>query len=276
MSALRCRQQTRKGPHMSITIKQGLAFFGLGLLAAGAQAQTAQAPAGATLTGNVTLVSQYISRGFRQTWGKPALQGGVDGAHPSGMSAGIWMSTVSNKFIEDATLEVDLYGGYSGTAGALGYSALLYYYVYPGAEYAATATSYNYGELSLGMTYKMLYAKYNHTVTRDFFGITNARGTGYLDLGANIDLGSGLTLGLHVGQARVAGAGNDIWDWRDARVALTRALGGGWSVTGAYTKADGDTNVYDAYTLGIPNSAGVVESSNPAAGTLTIGVTRTF
>lgn len=262
---------------MSNTIKQGLALFGLGLLAASAQAQSPEAPVGATLISNVTLVSQYVSRGFRQTWGKPALQGGIDYVHPpSGMSAGIWMSTVSNKFIEDATLEVDLYGGYSGSAGALGYSAVLYYYGYPGAEYAATATSYNYGELALGLTYKMLYAKYNHTFTRDFFGITNARGTGYLDLGANIDLGSDLTLGLHVGQARVAGAGNDIWDWRDVKVSLTRALGGGWGVTGAHTKADGATNVYDAYTLGIPNSAGVIATSNPAAATFTIGVSRSF
>ncbi len=27
---------------------------------------------------NVTFASQYISRGFQQTWGKPALQGGLD------------------------------------------------------------------------------------------------------------------------------------------------------------------------------------------------------
>jgi uncharacterized protein (TIGR02001 family) len=261
---------------MSCSIQHRLSFCAITLLAASAQAQTPAALAGATLTSNVTLVSQYISRGFRQTWGKPALQGGIDYVLPSGLSAGIWASTVSNKFIEDATLEVDLYGGYSGTAGDLGYSALYYYYVYPGAEYAATATSYNYGELSLGMTWKMLYGKYNYTTTRDFFGITNARGTGYLDLGANIDLGSGLTLGLHVGQGRVAGTGNDIWNWRDAKVALSKTLGGGWSVNGAYTKANGATNVYDNYTLGIPNSAGVIPTSNPAVGTLTIGVTRTF
>jgi uncharacterized protein (TIGR02001 family) len=258
------------------SIRNSLAIAGLGLLATGVQAQTPEAPAGATLTSNVTLVSQYISRGFRQTWGKPALQGGADIVHPGGLSAGIWMSTVSNKFIEDATLEVDLYGGYSGTAGDLGYSALLYYYVYPGAEYAATATSYNYGEVSAGLTWKMVYAKYNHTFTRDFFGITNARGTGYLDLGANVDLGAGMTLGLHVGQGRVAGSGNAIWNWRDARVALTKTLGGGWSVIGAYTKADGATDVYDAYTLGVADSAGVIASSNPAVGTFTIGVTRTF
>ena len=53
---------------------------------------------------NVTLASQYISRGFRQGWGKPALQGGADYAHPSGWSVGTWMSSVSNRFIENGTL----------------------------------------------------------------------------------------------------------------------------------------------------------------------------
>ena len=51
----------------------------------------ATAPAAAPaspFTANVTIASQYVSRGFRQTWGKPAIQGGVDYAHPSGLFAG--------------------------------------------------------------------------------------------------------------------------------------------------------------------------------------------
>ena len=244
--------------------------------AATEDAKPAAAAPATTMTANVTLASQYISRGFRQTWGKPALQGGFDIVHPSGFSAGIWMSTVSNRFIEDATLEVDLYGGYTGTAGPIGYSALLYYYKYPGAEYHATGVSYDYGELSLGMTYKFFYAKYNSTYTKDFFGITHARGTGYLDVGANVDLGSGYTLNLHVGDGRVHGAGNDIWNWRDAKVGVTKAFDGGWAVSGAYTKAHGATNAYDAYTLGVPDSSGKVAVSNPAVGTFVVALTKTF
>lgn len=236
----------------------------------------AAAPGGATITGNVTLASQYISRGFRQTWGKPALQGGADYVHPSGFSAGTWLSTMSNRFIEDGTLEWDLYGGYSGSAGDIGYSAIVYYYKYPGAEFKATGTSYDYGELSLGATYKFVYAKYNHTYTRDFFGITNARGTGYLDAGANIDVGAGCTLNLHVGQGRVNGTGNDIWNWRDYKLGITRVFSGGWTLAGAYTRANPATVAYDNYTLGIPNSAGVIETSNPAQGTFALLLTKTF
>ena len=31
-----------------------------------------------TLSANVTFTSQYVGRGIRQSWGRPALQGGVD------------------------------------------------------------------------------------------------------------------------------------------------------------------------------------------------------
>ncbi len=230
----------------------------------------------AVITGNLTFASQYVSRGFRQTWGKPALQGGADYAHPSGWSAGTWMSTMSDRFIENGTLEWDLYGGYSGAAGDIGYSAIVYYYKYPGAEYKATATRYDYGELSLGATYKMFYAKYNHTYTSDFFGITNARGTGYLDVGANVDLGSGFTLNLHAGSGRVKGSGNAIWNWRDYKAGVSRGFDGGWTVAAAWTKADAATTAYDNYTLGIPNSAGVIETSNPGDGTFVLLLTKTF
>jgi uncharacterized protein (TIGR02001 family) len=51
---------------------------------------------------NITLASQYVSRGFQQTWGKPAIQGGLDYNHPNGFYAGTWASTVSDHFIRDA------------------------------------------------------------------------------------------------------------------------------------------------------------------------------
>ena len=254
------------------------ALLGSTLLALAAPAARADdsAPAGASVSANASLVSQYISRGFRQTWGKPALQAGADYAHPSGWSLGTWASTVSDRYIQDATVEWDLYGGYGGTVGELGYSVLAYYYKYPGAVYRATGVKYDYGELSLGLSYKMLYAKYNRTVTPDFFGITHARGTGYLDVGANVDLGHAWTLNLHAGDGRVAGAGNAMWNWRDAKIGVTKAFGGGWSVSGAITRAWGATDAYDHYTLGVPDAAGQVDASNPAATTVVLAVSKMF
>lgn len=237
-------------------------------------ADSTPAASASPLSANLTVTSQYISRGFRQTWGKPAVQGGLDYADPSGFSLGTWLSTMSNRYIEDGTLEWDIYGNYAGTVGDAGYSVGLYVYKYPGAEYRATHTTYDYAELALGLTYRVAYLKYNYTVSKEFFGITNARGTGYLDLGANPELAPGYTLNLHFGHGRVAN--NSDWNWRDYKVGVTHQLAAGWAVSGAYTRAHGKTAAYDAYTLGIPNSAGVIETSNPAAGTFVLAVTRTF
>lgn len=240
--------------------------------------ETAAAPPAATpaLSGSVTLASQYVSRGMRQTWGRPALQAGLDYAHPDGWSLGTWASTVSDRFIEGGRLEWDLYGGYAGTLGPLGYSVMLMHYRYPGARIGAIGTKYDYTELVPGLVYKSFYAKYYRTVSRDFFGIAGARGTGYLDVGANHDLGGGYVLNLHAGDGRVAGGGNAMWDWRDAKAGITRTFDGGWSVAAAYTRAWGATDAYDRYTTGVPRADGTVAHSNPAKGTFTVSVARTF
>ena len=67
------------------------------------------------------VVTDYRYRGISQSRLKPALQGGVDFAHKSGFYLGTWASTI--KWIKDAggdaPVELDLYGGYKGTAGAV-------------------------------------------------------------------------------------------------------------------------------------------------------------
>lgn len=233
-------------------------------------------PAGWTLSANAGAASQYVSRGFRQTWGKPALQAGFDLSHPSGWSAGSWVSNVSDRYIENGALEWDLYGGYGGAVGPVGYSLTALLYRYPGALIQATGTKYNYAELSAGLTYRWIYARYNRTLTRDFFGITGARGTAYLDGGANIPLDDRHTLNLHAGEGRVAGAGNDYWNWRDIKVGVTRTLGDGWTLAGSYTRAFGATRAYDRYTTGVPDRAGRLAYSNPAKGTFVLALSRSF
>jgi uncharacterized protein (TIGR02001 family) len=262
-----------------------------------ASGSTGTAPAAATpasdaaaaaptspLSANVTLASQYVSRGFRQTWGKPAIQGGFDYAHPSGLFAGTWLSTVSSKFVEGGTVEWDLYGGYGGSIGDVSYSGTVYYYVYPGAEMSATKKSYNYGELVASVTYKWFTAKYWWTYTPDYFGYDakslglpgtqNTRGSGYLDLNTNVDLTHGFSLLLHYGWEHVNHF-ND-YSWQDAKVAVSKAFDGGWTLTGAVTKAWGKTNVYDHYTTGAVDSSGNMAVSNPLQTTFLVSLTKTF
>lgn len=250
---------------------------------------TTDTPQAATLlaspwTANLTLASQYVSRGFRQTWGKPAIQGGIDYTHPSGWSAGTWMSSVSDHFIENGTVEWDLYGGYSGTVGDVSYSGLIYYYLYPGAEMSFAKTKYNYGEAVASATYKWLNVKYWLTYTPTYFGYDsktlgvgnnkNSQGSGYLDLNGNFDLSNGYNLLLHYGYERVQNF--SAYNFQDTRIAVSKVLDGGWTLTGAYTKGWAKYGIYAHYTTGALNSAGVAEVSNPLASTFLVSVTKTF
>jgi len=237
-----------------------------------AETPTADNPLSAT----VAVSSQYVSRGIRQTWGGPAAMASVDYAHPGGWSAGTSVINVSDRFIERGTVEWDLYGGYSGNAGPVGWSAMIYWYKYPGARISATDTSFDYGELSAGISWKTLYARYNYTFSRDFFGIQNARGTGYLDVGADQPLTKSLTLNLHAGDGRVAGSGNGIWDWRDVRAGLTHKLEGGWMIALNYTRAFGATGVYDHYTTNVPRANGRLAFSNVTRRAIVLSLTRKF
>lgn len=245
------------------------------LAMAPAAAQDAPAPAW-TVSANTGIVSQYVSRGVRQSWGRPALQAGVDINGANGWSAGTWTSSVSERFIENASVEWDLYGGYSGAAGPFGYSAMLYVYRYPGAVMAASGTRYDYKELAFGVSYQSVSAKWYRTVSRDFFGIVDARGTNYFDVTLNHDLGHGYALNLHAGEGRVEGRGNDIWNWRDLKAGVSKSLAQGWSVGAALTGARGATPAYDQYTTGVPNASGTIASANVLKTTLVLSATRTF
>ena len=241
-----------------------------------ADAPSAESAAASPFSATITLASQYVSRGIRQSWGRPAVQAGFDYASPHGWNAGAWTSSIADRFIEDGSAELDLYAGYGGSIGAFGYNATLTWYKYPGARVSATNTSYDYGELQAGLSWKSLYAKYNYTFTRDFFGITDARGTGYLDVGASHELGRALTLQLHAGDGRVAGSGNGIWDWRDLRAGLSRKLDGGWVAALNLTRAYGANSAYGRYTTGVARADGRPAFSNVARRALVLTLTRNF
>ena len=100
---------------------------------------------------SVTLASDYMLRGFSQSKGKPALQGGVAWTSESGWIAGAWGSTVD--FVEDgvpsdgAHVELDLYVGRSWSLSErLALDATLIRYAYPGT---VPGVSYDYNELIL-------------------------------------------------------------------------------------------------------------------------------
>jgi uncharacterized protein (TIGR02001 family) len=162
----------------------------------------ADEPAPDPLSFNVGAVSEYRYRGISQTRLKPALQGGIDYADPSGFYVGTWASTI--KWIKDAggdaQVEIDLYGGYkTEVAKGLTLDVGVLQYVYPSNKLNPSANTFEvYGALSYGP----VTAKYSHSAT-NLFGFADSKNSGYFDVTANFDLGDGMTLSPHVGHQTV-------------------------------------------------------------------------
>ena len=217
-----------------------------------AHAQEAAASAAAPASpwsANLTIASQYVSRGFSNSRRKPVLQGGFDYVHPGGFNAGFWMSTLSDKFVQHSWAETDYYVGYTKAFGDLNIGAQLYYYVYPNGSFvydgSVPAQSYNYGEFVPTFNYKWFTAKYWATYTKDYFGVNDAtlfttgrghsRGSGYLDLNVNCDLGKVFSVQGHYGHQDVVNF--ERINWSDAKLGVSKGLGEGWTAAVAATKA---------------------------------------
>ena len=86
-----------------------------------------------SVSGGVTLVSDYRFRGVSLSGGDPAVQGGVTVTHDSGIYVGAWGSSIDDggtDFYGD--VELDLYGGWSGNLSeGVGLDVGLLYYAYP-------------------------------------------------------------------------------------------------------------------------------------------------
>ena len=109
--------------------------------------------AAAEFSANIGATSNYIWRGVTQTDDQAAISGGLDYAHDSGFYVGTWASNVD--FDDDATAEVDLYGGYSNEVSGIGYDVGVIHYMYPGEEYDFTEVqgSLSYGPATVGVNY---------------------------------------------------------------------------------------------------------------------------
>lgn len=242
-------------------MKATLSLLTLALLGVTTGAGAADAPASPhTFTANVGVFSQYIYRGITQTKENPALQGGMDYSHASGFYLGTWGSNIS--WLEDAgaatgaSLELDIYGGYKGSAGNLGYDVGVLQYWYPG-DYAPGVTKANTTEVYGALSYGVFTGKLSVVVSDALFGVPDETGSWYLDLSANVPIADGLTLNAHVGRQDYDTANATYTDWK---LGLTKDLGNGWSGTVYYT----DTNAKKAFYGDLGDSQ------------LVVGVSRAF
>ena len=187
-----------------------------------------------TFTGNVTLASEYIYRGIAQTNRKPAIQGGFDYAHSSGLYLGVWASSIS--WLSDlpdvsSSVEIDVYGGFKNTIGDsdFSYDVGVLRYNYPGS-YPSGFTKADTTEVYVGLGWKWLSAKYSYVVSSNIFGWVGTagektRGSDYLELNANYDLGDGWGIQGHVGHQKIKHFSDA--SYTDYKVGVTKDLGFG-------------------------------------------------
>jgi uncharacterized protein (TIGR02001 family) len=81
--------------------------------------------ASAELSANAGVFSNYIWRGVTQTADAAAGQGGIDWGNDSGLYVGTWVSNVVGGY------EMDVYAGFAGEAGSVGYDLGVITYQFP-------------------------------------------------------------------------------------------------------------------------------------------------
>lgn len=226
----------------------------LGLAAAPLAQAADEAPADApsyTLTTNVGLFSQYVFRGISYTQEKPAVQGGADYAHGSGIYLGVWGTNLSSKAIQNAVGEIDVYGGYATSFGDFGLNVGLLQFIFPGGRYAGTREDYNTLEAYAAVSWKVVTLKYSRSIT-DYFGFNDksfgAAGNGdsdgshYVEANAAVPFGDGWSLDLHVGRQKVRNYSD--FDFTDWRVGVAKELGQGWRAGVAWIDTNADETLY--------------------------------
>jgi uncharacterized protein (TIGR02001 family) len=244
---------------MNMKSKTALAVMAL-IVGASAFAQDKAAPPAPdyTLAYNIGAVSDYRFRGITQTNYGPAVQGGVDFAHKSGIYLGIWGSNV--KWVKQfngaskGDYEVDVYGGYKGEIKpGLSYDVGVITYQYPGNDsgeassqvgagtYSNASTNEFYGAMTWGIT----TLKYSQSMG-DFLGNLNSNGSRYWDLSANFDLTNGYNLVPHVGRQSIPnqGVNGNIADYNDFALTLGKDFGNGFTASLAYYYTTADQAFY--------------------------------
>jgi hypothetical protein len=272
----------------------GFAVVGATCIPSVANAQT-PAPADSTrsphtLTGSVTLVSDYRFRGISQTYEGPAVQGGFDYSHSSGFYLGNWNSNVASQvYTGGSGIEMDVYGGYKRALGDFGLDIGYLYYHYPNAEFQSAGSGsqgFDSQDIYLGGSWRWLSLKYSLAVS-DYFGLGPSQVNGgywsdrddgsllpdrggsknsyYLDLTANLPVGEKLTIGAHVGTLTVTNYGElDYTDWK---LGMTYNLKG-WLLGAAYVDTDASRDWY--YTGGSKGN------KDTGTATVVVSVGKTF
>ena len=185
-----------------------------------------QAFAGASA--NIGVTSNYMWRGMTQTQDDPAIQGGLDYSHDSGVYVGTWAS--NSKFANDSGTELDLYAGYKKELkGGMSYDVGVIKYAYPDDN------SLDFTELYAKAGYKGVGAEVDYTLGKE--GNQGKEHDLYYALGYTGELKNDWSYGAKVGRYDFKEAA--IGDYTHGQVSVTKSMKKACDFTLALDKANG-------------------------------------
>ena len=235
---------------------KSLSLLALSLLAGSVYAQG--------ISYNVGVVNNYLYRGISQTRGEPAVQGGVDYAHKSGVYVGAWASSIKwiddysytvagngtrEAFVTGGSTELDLYGGYKfdlapGMNLDLGY--LRYEYLGNSLKNNPAYGNANTDEIYLGLNTSMVNIKFSYALSNLFGQLTatggDAKGATYTEFSREFDLGAGYKLTPKLGMTSNTKITNASYN--DYALTLTKELQEGLVLSVGYSGTSANRNYY--------------------------------
>ncbi len=266
-----------------------IALAAAATLSSGTVLAQAAAPApDFTITYNIGATSDYRFRGISQNDLDPAIQGGVDIAHSSGLYVGTWGSNVSDWAAGPYTstkLEIDLYGGYKTEVAGVGVDVGAIAYMYPGSSSGETRSGgdwrANTQEAYIGLSYGIATFKTSYVLGKNYFASNGAgsdnSGTMYYDLTLAKEIMPKLTASAHAGytdykrDAYYQTNGGGKLSYADYNVGLAYDLGNAFTLGAKYFWNDAKPGT--KYYAG---SAGSLSGKNLLKDGFAVSLTKTF
>lgn len=207
------------------------------------------------VSGNVGVYSDYLFRGYTQTDSKPAIQGGFDVNHSSGLYIGTWESNVAwttqppgDGVSRNNSIEMDVYGGFAKTIKSIDADIGVLTYYYPGRDTTgATSANSTEGYVKVSKDFGRLTAGASVylTLTNENWAFADSSGSQYYSGDIDIPVGkTPATVSLHVGNQQFTGTGNSDFDYTDWKVNLDYSINDTYSVGAFYTGTNQDKAVW--------------------------------
>ena len=161
------------------------------VLATAVASVLASGVASAELSANAGIFSNYIWRGITQSNDSAAGQGGIDYGHSSGLYVGTWVSNIDfsgntdTGYLNGTGYEMDVYAGFGGEVGGLGYDLGVITYQYP------VSPEFNFTEVYLSGTMSIVTIGVNYTVDSASGNDGGAFDTGDMYVNGSLDFAAG-------------------------------------------------------------------------------------